>query len=74
VPVIVDAASHRWLVENPGADVFIDLASATLEMNDKRVTFPIDRFSRYCLMNGIDQLGFLLDQDAAIRRYEQTQA
>ena len=74
VPVIVDAASHRWLVENPGADVLIDLASATLEMNDKRVSFPIDRFSRYCLMNGIDQLGFLLDQDAAIRRYEQAHA
>jgi len=71
VPVIVDATSHRWLLDNPGADVFIDLASATLEMNGKRVTFPIDRFSRYCLMNGIDQLGFLLEQDAAIRRYEQ---
>jgi len=74
VPVIVDATSHRWLVDNPGADVFIDLASATLEMNGKRVAFPIDRFSRYCLMNGIDQLGFLLDQEAAIRRYEQAHA
>ena len=36
--------------------------------------FPIDRFSRYCLMNGIDQLGFLLEQDAAIARYEQAHA
>ncbi len=64
--------SHRWLLADPGAEVFVDLATATLEMNGKRVTFPIDRFSRYCLMNGIDQLGFLLEQDASISRYEQT--
>jgi 3-isopropylmalate/(R)-2-methylmalate dehydratase small subunit len=70
VPVIVDEASHRWLVEHPGADVAIDLESTTIELSGKRVQFPIDRFSRYCLMNGIDQLGFLLEQDAAISRYE----
>jgi 3-isopropylmalate/(R)-2-methylmalate dehydratase small subunit len=70
VPVIVDKDSHRWLLANPGADVFIDLQSATLTMNGKSVPFPIDRFSRYCLMNGIDQLGFLLEQETAIARYE----
>jgi 3-isopropylmalate/(R)-2-methylmalate dehydratase small subunit len=71
VPVIVDEASHRWLLEHPGADVFIDLASATIEVDGRKVAFPIDRFARYCLMNGVDQLGFLLEQDAAISRYEQ---
>jgi 3-isopropylmalate/(R)-2-methylmalate dehydratase small subunit len=74
VPVIVDPASHRWLVEHPGADVVIDLASATIELGGRRVPFPIDGFARYCLMNGIDQLGFLLEQEAAIRRYEQAHA
>jgi len=74
LPVVVDAESHRWLVEHPGTEVSIDLATATLEMNGRRVTFPIDRFSRYCLMNGIDQLGYLLEQDPAIRRYEQIHA
>ncbi len=38
------------------------------------MAFPIDRFSRYCLVNGIDQLGYLLEQDAAITRYEQAHA
>ncbi|HLF12414.1 MAG TPA: 3-isopropylmalate dehydratase small subunit, partial [Gammaproteobacteria bacterium] len=71
LPVIVDADSHRWLVANPGAEVFLDLASTTLEMPGKRrVTFPIDGFARYCLMNGIDQLGFLMEHEAAISRYE----
>jgi 3-isopropylmalate/(R)-2-methylmalate dehydratase small subunit len=74
VPVIVDKANHEWLLANPGAEVVVDLPSATLEMNGKRVPFPIDRFSRYCLMNGTDQLGYLLEQDAAILRYEQAHA
>jgi len=73
VPVIVDADSHRWLLANPGADVFLDLATATLELpGNRRLTFPIDGFSRHCLMNGIDQLGFLMEHEAAISRYEQS--
>ncbi len=35
------------------------------------MAFPIDRFSRYCLVNGIDQLGYLLERNDAITRYEQ---
>jgi 3-isopropylmalate/(R)-2-methylmalate dehydratase small subunit len=74
LPIVVDAASHGWLVANPGADVLIDVATATLEFGGKRVSFPIDRFSRYCLMNGVDQLGFLMERAAAITRYEQAHA
>ena len=74
VPVIVDAKTHRWLIDNPGADVRVDLESTTIEVDGKRVKFPIDRFSRYCLLNGIDQLGYLLEQNAAIERYEQAHA
>jgi 3-isopropylmalate/(R)-2-methylmalate dehydratase small subunit len=72
--VIVDAGTHRWLLEHPGAEVKIDVPSATIEVNGKAVAFPIDRFSRYCLINGIDQLGYLLEQSAAITRYEQAHA
>ena len=74
VPVIVDAGTHRWLLEHPGAAVKIDVPSATIEVDGKSVAFPIDRFSRYCLVNGIDQLGYLLEQNAAITRYEQAHA
>jgi 3-isopropylmalate/(R)-2-methylmalate dehydratase small subunit len=74
VPVIVYTGTHRWLLEHPGAEVKIDVPSATIEVNGKSVAFPIDRFSRYCLVNGIDQLGYLLDQNAAITRYEQAHA
>jgi len=74
LPVIVDAKTHRWLLDHPGADVRVDLDTTTLEADGKRVSFPIDRFSRYCLLNGIDQLGFLLERSAAIARYEQAHA
>ena len=58
----------------PGAEVSSISRPTTLEVNGKRVPFPIDRFSRYCLMNGIDQLGFLLEQEPRHRRYEQAHA
>jgi 3-isopropylmalate/(R)-2-methylmalate dehydratase small subunit len=72
--VVVDEDTHRWLLANPGVEVVVDVASATLELPTRRVPFPIDKFSRYCLMNGIDQLGYLLEQDAAISQYEKAHA
>ena len=74
VPVIVDKATHRWLLDNPGVEAVVDVESATLTAGDKRVSFPIDKFSRYCLLNGVDQLGYLREQEAAIKRYEQAHA
>ena len=71
IPVIVDAATHEWLVENPGVELSIDLETRSLMLPDGRsVTFPIDDFSRYCLMNGLDELGFLLENASAIREFE----
>jgi 3-isopropylmalate/(R)-2-methylmalate dehydratase small subunit len=71
LPVVVDEATHAWLLANPGADVEIDLATATLRRPDAEpVPFPIDPFARHCLMHGVDELGFLLSQDAAIKAFE----
>ena len=75
MPVIVGADDHRWLLEHPGAEVTIDLETNTLAFPDgRRVEFPIDGFSRYCLMQGIDQLGFLLENEAAIAEFERRSA
>jgi 3-isopropylmalate/(R)-2-methylmalate dehydratase small subunit len=74
LPVIVDAQTHAWLIANPGAEVTIDLASCTLTLpTGTAVKFPIDSFARYCLLNGVDELGYLLSKDAAITAYEQRQ-
>jgi 3-isopropylmalate/(R)-2-methylmalate dehydratase small subunit len=72
LPVVVDEATHAWLLANPGAEVEVDLPATTLRLPDGRaVRFPIEAFSRYCLMNGIDELGYLLGQLPAIERFEQ---
>lgn len=72
VPVIVDAATHRWLLEHPGTEVEIDIEALELRFDGRSVGFPIDSFSRYCLLNGIDQLGFLLENEAAITAFERS--
>jgi 3-isopropylmalate/(R)-2-methylmalate dehydratase small subunit len=75
VPVLVDSETHEWLLANPGADVTVDLESRTLGLPDgRKVAFPIDGFSRYCLMNGLDQLGFLLESEPAIKAFEEARA
>lgn len=75
VPVIVDGDTHAWLVANPGAQVTVDLETTELRLPDGRaVKFPLDGFSRYCLMEGVDQLGYLLKQSEAITRYEQNRS
>ena len=73
VPVLVDDATAEWLIANPGAEVTIDIESTTLSMpNGKSVKFPLEPFARYCLMNGVDELGFLLSKNAEISAYEST--
>jgi 3-isopropylmalate/(R)-2-methylmalate dehydratase small subunit len=71
LPVIVDQATHGWLLEHPGADITIDLQSTTVTLPTGRaVGFPLEPFARYCLTNGVDELGFLLARDQEIRAYE----
>jgi 3-isopropylmalate/(R)-2-methylmalate dehydratase small subunit len=71
LPIVVPAAIHAALIASPGAIVKIDLASQTLTMPDgTAVEFPIDAFSKHCLLEGVDELGYILQQDAAIAAYE----
>jgi len=75
LPIVVDDATHQWLLANPGVTVTIDLQSATLQAASREpVSFPIDAFARYCLLNGVDELGYLLSKDAEIQRYESQHA
>ncbi len=75
VPVVVDKATLQWLIANPGASVTVDLTSSTLRLPDgKSVGFPIEPFARYCLMQGVDQLGYLLLKNAEITAYEKLHA
>lgn len=77
LPIIVDAETQRQLFslaeEDPTTQVTVDLESQTVTLPDgRKVQFPIDGFTKYCLLNGVDQLGFLINQEADIAAYEST--
>jgi len=73
VPVIVDEDTHRFLLDNPGIEVDIDVSNATLTMPGRQtIEFPIDAFARYCLVEGIDQLGYLQQQQDSIEAFEES--
>ena len=75
VPVVVEKALHQRLLNEPGLEVTVDLATKTLSLPDgTKATFPIDPFSRHCLMNGVDELGYLLGQENEIAAFERSHA
>jgi 3-isopropylmalate/(R)-2-methylmalate dehydratase small subunit len=79
LPLIVDDATHRQLLslaaEDPHTELTIDLDTQSLILPDgRRVTFPIDAFSKVCLLEGLDQLGYLMKHGPAIDAYEQATA
>lgn len=75
VPVIVDEATHAWLLANPGVELLLDVERTTLTLPDgRRASFPIEPFAKYCLVQGVDQLGYLLSKHDAIGAYERDRA
>ncbi len=75
VPVVVDQDTLDWLLDNPGAEVEIDVPDTTLTLPDGRtVEFPLDAFARHCLVEGLDQLGYLESQLGAIESFEEQRA
>jgi 3-isopropylmalate/(R)-2-methylmalate dehydratase small subunit len=75
LPIVVPADAHAELfaavAKDPEAVVRIDLANQTLTLPGGRtVEFPIDGFAKHCLLNGVDELGYILQHEASIAAYE----
>jgi 3-isopropylmalate/(R)-2-methylmalate dehydratase small subunit len=71
LPIVVDAPTWQWLLAHPGAEVEVDLEHARLTLpTGAVVTFPIEAFARHCLVNGVDELGYLRSKLPLIERYE----
>jgi 3-isopropylmalate/(R)-2-methylmalate dehydratase small subunit len=75
LPVTLPQSGHATLLEllarSPSEEINIDLKTQTVTLPDgSSHPFPLDPFARHCLLNGIDELGFLLDQESAIADYE----
>jgi len=72
LPVIVDEATSEWLLAHPGAEVALDVAARTLTLPDGRaLSFPLEAFAQHCLLQGVDELGYLLARAGEIAAFEQ---
>jgi 3-isopropylmalate/(R)-2-methylmalate dehydratase small subunit len=70
LPIAVPAAFHAALVASPGT-VAVDLEAQTATLADgTSAEFPIDPFAKHCLLEGVDELGYILQQIPAIEMYE----
>jgi 3-isopropylmalate/(R)-2-methylmalate dehydratase small subunit len=73
LPIVVPRDIHAELFANPNAIVKVDLASQTVTLPGARaVEFPVDGFAKHCLLEGIDELGYILQQHAQIAAFEST--
>ena len=73
--VVLAEGEHRWLLDHPGIELTVDVAGGFIELPDGgRFTFELDAFARQCLLEGVDQLGFLLKHADAIAAFENRRA
>ena len=72
LPIVIDPQAHRWLLDHPGADVTVDLTTRQVHLpgNGGTYSFEVDDFSAHCLMEGVDELGYLEQQTNAIEAFE----
>ncbi len=74
IPIIVDEATHKMLFdlveEAPRAELTVDLATQTVTFPGGSFSFPIDPFNKACLLNGVDELGYIMGFEKEIAAYE----
>ncbi|KRD31834.1 isopropylmalate isomerase [Lysobacter sp. Root916] len=72
LPIVLDSDVVDELLDRPGIELSVDVASRSVILpGGRRVQFPLDAFAQTCLLEGVDQLGYLLKQQTAIQRYEE---
>lgn len=77
IPIIVDDETHKMLFdlleEAPRAELTVDLATQTVSFPGGSFTFPIDAFNKTCLLNGVDELGYIMGFEKDIAAFESRQ-
>ena len=72
LPIVIKKSAHQWLLDHPGEMITVDLERCQVHLpkNGGTYSFDIDGFSRHCLMEGVDEMGYLSAQTDAINLYE----
>ena len=77
LPIVIPPEAHKalfaTLAEDPAATITVDLVEEKVTLPDgSAVLFHIDEFARYCMLEGVDELGYILQQESAIAGFEGT--
>lgn len=73
--IVIRPEEHRYLLDHPGIELAIDIRDCRIELPDGgRFRFGIDAFARTCLLQGVDPLGYLLEQTDAVTAFERMRA
>ena len=72
LPIVIEKGAHQWLLDHPGEEITVDLNTQHVHLpkNGGTYSFDVDAFSRHCLMEGVDEMGYLAAQDEAIAAFE----
>ena len=72
LPIVIEKGAHQWLLDHPGEEVTVDLQACEVRLpkNGGTYKFDVDAFSRHCLLQGVDEMGYLAAQDDAITKFE----
>ncbi len=74
LPIIVDAETWQWLLQHPGAEIDIDLEAMRLTLaTGASISIALEPFARHCLLNGLDEFGYLRSKLPDIARFEAAQ-
>lgn len=69
--IAIGKTEHRYLIEHPGIELNIDIVETRIKRSDGECFgFAMDAFARHCLLEGVDQLEFLLNHSGEIDTYE----
>jgi 3-isopropylmalate/(R)-2-methylmalate dehydratase small subunit len=74
LPILMDKKTHQMLFdlveEAPRTELTVELASQTLSFPGGSISFPIDPFNKTCLLNGVDELGYIMGFEKEIAAFE----
>ena len=73
LPIVIDRQSHQLLLTKNGETLDVDIESQQIRFGDKSIAFDIEPFTRFCFLNGMDQLDFLINQENKIDAFEAQQ-
>lgn len=73
LPIVIDKASHEFLLKQNAQSMMIDIEAQTINVKEKVFEFQLEPFTRFCFLNGMDQLEFLLSHEQKISDFESAQ-